>query len=83
MSGMILIYTLSTCMHCRQVKKFLDKNEIEYQNIEIDRFKGEERAALIKKIKEINPKCSVPILIIEDKVVIGHDEDKIKEALGL
>ena len=83
MSEMILIYTLSTCMHCRQVKKFLDKNEIEYQNIEVDRFKGEERAGLIKKIKEINPKCSVPILIIEDKVVIGHDEDKIKEALGL
>ena len=83
MSRDILIYTLSTCSHCRQVKKLLDKNKVEYENVEVDKFKGDERAELIKKIKQINPSCSVPILIVDERVIIGHDEYEIKEALGL
>ncbi|MBW2623513.1 MAG: glutaredoxin family protein [Deltaproteobacteria bacterium] len=83
MSRNILIYTLSTCSHCKQVKKFLDRHDVEYETVEVDSFKGEERAGVIKKIKEINPSVTVPILIIGDIVIVGHDELKIKEVLGL
>ena len=83
MSRNILIYTLSTCSHCKQVKKFLDQLNVEYENVEVDGFKGEERAEVIKKIKEINPSVTVPVIIIDGTVIIGHDEGKIKEALGL
>jgi glutaredoxin-like protein NrdH len=83
MSRNILIYTLSTCSHCKQVKKFLDQHDIEYENVEIDSLKGEERAEVIEKIKEVNPSVTVPVLIIDNTVIIGHDELKIKEALGL
>jgi glutaredoxin len=38
---------------------------------------------VIEKIKEVNPSVTVPVLIIDNTVIIGHDELKIKEALGL
>jgi glutaredoxin-like protein NrdH len=37
----------------------------------------------LEKIKEINPSCSFPTLVIGDKVIVGFREDKIREYLNL
>jgi len=34
-------------------------------------------------VRKLNPRCSFPTIIIGDKVIVGHKEDEIKEALGL
>jgi glutaredoxin-like protein NrdH len=49
----------------------------------VDQLEGEERKTILEKIKEINPSCSFPTLIIGDKVIVGFRVDKIKECLNL
>jgi glutaredoxin-like protein NrdH len=44
---------------------------------------GEERVAILEDIRQWNPKCTFPTIIIGDTVVIGYREDEIREALGL
>lgn len=79
----VKIYTLSTCSHCKATKQFLNDCAVKYEFTDVDLLSREERVAIIDEIKKINPACSFPTIIIGDKVIIGHKEDQIREALGL
>jgi glutaredoxin len=79
----VKIYTLSTCSHCKATKKFLDGCAVKYEFTDVDLLKGEERVAILEDVKKWNPRCSFPTIIIGDKVIIGHREDEIREALDL
>ena len=77
------MYTLSTCSHCKATKKFLDSCAVQYEFTDVDLLDGEERIAILEDIRQWNPKCTFPTIIIGDTVVIGYREDEIREALGL
>ena len=79
----IKVYSLSTCSHCKSVKKLMDNCTVKYEFVDVDLLKGEERKAILEDVKKFNPRCSFPTVIIGDKVIVGYKEEKIKEALGL
>jgi len=79
----IKMYTLSTCSHCKAAKKFLDDCIVKYEFTDVDLLSGEERAAVLEDVKKINPRCSFPTTVINDQVIVGFQEDKIRKALGL
>ncbi|MCK5100472.1 MAG: glutaredoxin family protein [Desulfobacteraceae bacterium] len=79
----ILIYTLSTCSHCKSTKKLLSECNAEYNNITVDDLEGEERKKTLKDLKKLNPRCSFPTTKINDIIIIGYKEKQIKEALGV
>ena len=79
----VKIYSLSTCSHCKQAKKFLGECTIKYEFIDVDTLQGEERKAILEDVRKFNPRCSFPTIIIGDKVVVGYKEKEIKEALGI
>lgn len=79
----IMIYTLSTCGHCRSTKSFLDECKIDYDFTDVDKLEGDERAEVIEAVKKLNPRCSFPTIVIGDKVIVGFKKEEIKEALGL
>jgi glutaredoxin-like protein NrdH len=83
MSEDIKVYSLSTCSHCKAVKKFLGECTVKYECVDVDTLQGEERKAILDDIKKFNPRCSFPTVIIGDRVIIGYKEKDIKEALGL
>lgn len=79
----VKLYTLSTCTHCRNVKKFLDKCKVEYEFKDVDLLTGKERDAVLEDIRKVNAECSFPTIIIGEKVIVGFKENEIREALGL
>jgi glutaredoxin len=79
----VKLYSLSTCSHCKSTKKFLSECTVKYDFVDVDLLDGEERAAILKDVRQLNPKCSFPTIIIGEKVIIGFKENEIKEALGL
>ncbi|HIJ69280.1 MAG TPA: glutaredoxin family protein [Deltaproteobacteria bacterium] len=79
----VTLYALSTCIHCINCKTFLNGCGVKYDCIYVDRLEGEEKKIVLEKIREINPMCSFPTLIIGDKVIVGFREDKIRECLDL
>ena len=83
MSDPVKIYTLSTCSHCKATKKFLNDCNVQYEFTDVDLLEGEARRAILDDVRKLNPQCSFPTIIIGDKVIVGYQEDKIKEALGL
>jgi glutaredoxin-like protein NrdH len=79
----VKMYTLSTCSHCKSTKKFLQDCNVPYDFVDVDLLQGEERSRMIEEVKKYNPNCSFPTILIGDKVIVGHKEEEIKEALGL
>ena len=79
----VKLYTLSTCSHCKATKKFLGDCNVQYDFVDVDLLMGEERGAVLKEIRRLNPLCSFPTITIGDQVIVGFKEEKIREALGL
>jgi glutaredoxin 3 len=78
MAREVKIYTTPTCPYCKMVKKFLDDNGIKYQEFDIVKDKAAR--------EEMKSKCNslaVPIICIDNAVLIGFDEAQLKEKLGL
>lgn len=81
----VTLYALSTCGWCRRTKHFLNENKIPYQCFDVDLLQGEERERARSEVAKHNPRRSYPTLVIDDgaKVIVGFDEVKLREGLGL
>jgi glutaredoxin len=79
----VKMYTLSTCGYCKATKKFLDSLNVKYDFTDVDLLEGEERANAMDEVRKVNPRCSFPTILIEDRVVVGFREEELREALAV
>lgn len=83
MHPVIKLYTLSTCKACKATKNLLSKLEIAYEYTDVDLLKGAEQDAVVEMIKQVNPICAFPTMVVGDTVIVGFKEEEIRKALGL
>lgn len=83
MSEKVMIYTLSTCSHCKAAKKFLTEQGVAYTYKDVDLLTGDERTKTIAEVKKHNAACSFPTILVGDKVIVGFNEYALREALNL
>jgi glutaredoxin len=79
----VFLYALSTCGHCKNTKKLLDSNGVQYDFVDVDLLPKEEMKKVLDEVRKVNPQAAFPTLLIGDKVIIGYRELEILEALGL
>ena len=79
----VKMYTVSTCGHCKAAKRFLDSCTVRYEFTDVDLLEEEEKKAIMEDIRKLNPSCSVPTIVIGDKVIVGFRENEVREALGI
>jgi glutaredoxin-like YruB-family protein len=74
----VVVYSSPDCVYCYTVKGYLDEKGIEYDEINIY-----EDTKAYEEMKNFSGQESVPVIVIDDTVIVGWDKDKLKEALGL
>jgi len=80
----VIFYGLSTCGWCRKTKQFLDRSEVEYELIYVDHLTGDERQRVMTEVARWNPRRSFPTIVVDDTtVIIGFQEARMREVLGL
>ena len=79
----VKLYALSTCIHCKNAKEFLDQCGIHPDCVDVDKLEGEKRRELLEEIKRINPECAFPTIVIGDRVIVGFKKEELKEVLGI
>ena len=79
----VKIFTLSTCIHCKNTKEYLTECGVGYECIDVDKLDAEKRQEVLEEVRQLNPKCSFPTIIIGDKIIVGFRKDEIREALDL
>ena len=69
----ITIYSTPACHFCRMAKEFMDSHNIKYTdyNVVTDL---EKRKEMIDKSGQMG----VPVIDIDDKIIIGFDEDEFR-----
>ena len=77
------LYTLTTCLHCKAVKRFLKEHGIVFDCVEVDMLNGQERADVLSELMNVSGTCRFPTIVIGEKVIVGFSENKLREALGL
>ncbi|MFH1712384.1 MAG: glutaredoxin family protein [Patescibacteria group bacterium] len=74
----VIIYSTPSCPFCKQVKQFFDDHGVEYTDYDV--------SSEIEKQHEMYEKSNqmgVPVVMIDDEVVIGFDQKKLKELLKI
>ena len=74
----VKVYSTPTCPFCVKAKQFLKDNSVEFEDIDVS---SDSEAA--KAIVEKSGQMGVPVLEIEDEIIVGFDKEKISQTLGL
>lgn len=74
----VTIYSTPTCHFCHAAKDFFGANNVAFtdHNVMEDQAKRQEMI-------EMTGQMGVPVIRIGDDVVVGFDEGKVRELLGI
>lgn len=78
MTKQVEIYTTPSCVYCKMTKDFFQKNNVQYteHNVAADAVKRQE---MIEKTGQMG----VPVILVDGEVVVGFDQSRLSELLGL
>lgn len=74
---MVTIYTTDSCPWCVKTKEYLKSKNITYQEFNVAEDM-EARETMVSKSKQMG----VPVLDINDTIIIGFDREAIDKALN-
>ena len=74
----VSIYTTPTCHFCQMAKEFFKANNVAYTEHNVAENDAD-RAEMIEKSGQMG----VPVIFVGDDMVIGFNEGKLKQFLGL
>ena len=74
----VTIYSTPVCGFCKMAKAFFTENEIEYTEHDVSTDE-----VMRKEMIEKTGQMGVPVIEIDEQIVVGFDKDKVSEMLGL
>ncbi len=74
----VKVYSTATCPFCLKVKQFLKGNNVEFEDIDVSADQEK-----VQEMVEKSGQMGVPVLDIEGEIIVGFDQDRIVQALGL
>ena len=78
MEKKVRIFTTTTCMYCRTAKEFFNENNVAYEEYDVA-VDAEKRQEMFTK----SGQKSVPVIFVNDDMVIGFDRERLAELLGV
>lgn len=73
----VTVYTSNTCPYCVAAKDFLTENNVEFEEKNVTESLDFREELLSKGYR------GVPVLVIGDEEIVGFDQNRITELLGL
>lgn len=73
----ITLYTTPTCVFCPAIKKLLQAEQVDYQEVDVS-----ESEQALEEMKQASGQMGVPVTVIGDEVVVGFNKKKLKKALN-
>ena len=74
----VTLYTAPACPFCVIVKKFLERNNVKFTEMDISKDKKKE-----EEMQKKSGQTNVPVTDIDGTIVVGYNLQKLKEALKI
>jgi glutaredoxin 3 len=77
MSYRVRIFSTPTCHYCKQAKEFLSSKGISFEDIDVS-----SNPEGLKEMRNITGGArTVPVIVIDDTVIVGYEEADIAKTL--
>ena len=73
----IVIYSTPTCPYCKRAKDYLSQKGIPYTDINVAADKDKTKEMIQK-----SGQMGVPVIIVDDEVIVGFNQGKLDELLS-
>ena len=73
----VIVYSTPTCPYCVRVKEYLTKEGVAYRDVNV----AVDRAAAHEMVQK-SGQMGVPVIVVDDKVVIGFDQKELDRLLN-
>ncbi len=73
----VKVYGTSTCPFCKRARAWLEKQGIDFEDIDLSGDRSR-----IKEMIKVSGQSGVPVIVIDDEVVIGFNRPRLEELLG-
>jgi len=74
----VTIYTTPTCVYCKMAKAFFKENNVVYEEKDVSTDTKSQEEMITK-----SGQMGVPVIDIEDKIIVGFDRDGISKLLNI
>jgi len=75
---MVRVFSTPTCPYCVALKGFLKEHNIEFEDIDVSK---DETAQ--KEMIEKSGQYGVPVIDIDGEIIVGFNQDRIKQLLKI
>jgi len=74
----VTVYSTPTCPFCHKAKEYLEEKGVEFEDVDVSENEKKQKEMIDK-----SGQMGVPVLDINGTVIVGFDQAKMDEALGL
>ncbi len=74
----VTIYSTPTCVWCDKVKEFFKANKVKYSEVDVTKD-----PAKAQEMIEKSGQMGVPVIEVDDDIIIGFDKARLKKLLKL
>ena len=74
----VRVFSTEFCPYCVTLKKFLEEHNIEFEDIDVSANRE-----MADEMIEKSGQTGVPVIEIDDEIVIGFDRNKISQLLNI
>lgn len=78
MAKKVTVYSTPTCPWCHKAKEFLKEKKIEFEDVNVAADKDRAQEMINK-----SGQMGVPVIEIEDKIIVGFDKEAMAKELGI
>ena len=78
MADKVIIYTTTTCVFCKKAKEFFKEHKITYTEVDVGKD-----AKAAKEMIEKSGQMGVPVIEVNDKIIIGFDKPALMKELKI
>lgn len=75
----VIVFSTPTCVHCNNVKRYFKQNKIRFKDVDVSK----DQRAYVDMQRRTGGNKGVPVVLINNRPVIGFDKSKIDRMLNL
>ncbi len=74
----VKVFSTSTCPYCIKAKNYLKEKGVAFDAVDV----ATDRAGL-GEMTRVSGQMGVPVIVVDDEVIVGFDQERLNVKLGL
>ncbi len=74
----VLLFTTPTCSYCNLAKRYFREKRIRFREVDVSRD-----ASAARDMQRRTGQMGVPVIVINNRSIVGFDKPKINKLLGI